>query len=101
EAMDIAATRTDAKSAIYMDNMRQSVQRWGEIYASMIREIAVEEGRKYPTLGENGEEGEAVLLEPHTDELGKYTIRNDLAKGKYKVIADVTEATATRRDKTV
>jgi hypothetical protein len=101
EAMDIAATRTDAKSAIYMDNMRQSVQRWGEVYASMIGDVAVEEGRKYETLGENGEEGHAVLFEPFTDELGKYTIRNDLSKGKYKTIADVTEATATRRDKTV
>jgi hypothetical protein len=31
EAMDIAATRIDAKSAIYLDNMKQSVQREGEI----------------------------------------------------------------------
>lgn len=101
EAMDIAATRTDAKSAIYMDNMRQSVQRWGEIYLSMAREVYVEEGRKVETLGDDGEDGEAILLEPHTDEMGKYSIRNDLTRGKYKVISDVTEATATRRDKTV
>lgn len=101
EAMDIAATRTDAKSAIYMDNMRQSVQRWGEIYLSMAREVYVEEGRSVETLGEDGEDGNAVLMEPHTDEMGKYSIRNDLANGKYKVISDVTEATATRRDKTV
>jgi hypothetical protein len=101
EAMDIAATRTDAKSAIYMDNMKQSVQRWGEIYLSMAREVYVEEGRKVETLGESGEDGEAILMEPHTDDMGKYSIRNDLASGKYKVISDVTEATATRRDKTV
>lgn len=100
EAMDIAATRTDAKSAIYMDNMRQSVQRWGEIYLGMAREIYVEEGRKVETLGEDGEDGEATLLEPFTDDAGNYSIRNDLAKGKYKVISDVTEATSTRRDKT-
>jgi hypothetical protein len=35
EAMDIAATRIDAKSAIYLDNMKQSVQREGEIYLGM------------------------------------------------------------------
>jgi hypothetical protein len=35
EAMNVAATRVDAKSGIYLDNMRQSVQREGEIYLSM------------------------------------------------------------------
>lgn len=100
EAMDIAATRTDAKSAIYMDNMRQSVQRWGEIYLSMARDVYVEEGRKVETLGEDGEDGEAILAEPHTDDMGRYSIRNDIQKGRYKVISDVTEATATLRDKT-
>lgn len=101
EAMDIAATRTDEKSAIYMDNMRQSVQRWGEVYLGMAREVYVEEGRTVETLGEDGEDGQAVLQEPYTDAMGNYSIRNDLARGRYKVISDVTEATATRRDKTV
>jgi len=101
EAMDIAATRTDAKSGVYMDNMRQSVQRWGEIYLSMARDVYFEDGREVETLGPNGEDGRAVLLEPYTDEMGRYRIRNDLSRGRYKVISDVTEATATRRDKTV
>lgn len=101
EAMDIAATRTDAKSGIYMDNMRQSTQRAGEIWLSMAREVYFEEGREVETMGDNGEQGTAVLAEPHTDDTGKYSIRNDIGRGKYKVISDVTEATATRRDKTV
>lgn len=101
DAMEIAATRTDAKTAIYMDNMRQSMQRCGEIYLSMAREVYVEEGRTVETLGSDGTEDTAVLVEPFTDERGNYSIRNDLAKGKYKVISDVSEATTTRRDKTV
>ena len=102
EAMDIAATRTDAKSGIYMDNFKQSMQRCGEIYLSMARDVYVEEGREVETLGEDGKDGRAVLAEPYTDPASKrYGIRNDIAKGKYKVISDVTEATATRRDKTV
>jgi hypothetical protein len=56
EAMDIAATRTDAKAEIYMDNMRQSMQRCGEIYLSMARDVYVEEGREVPTLSEDGKE---------------------------------------------
>lgn len=101
EAMDIAATRTDAKSGIYMDNMTQSMQRCGEIYLAMARDIYVEDGRVVETMDEDGSDGTAVLAEPHTDEAGRFTIRNDLSKGKYKVISDVTEATTTRKDKTV
>lgn len=101
EAMDIAATRTDARNSIYMDNMRQSMQRTGEIYQSMARDVYIEEGRVVDTLGPDMEEGQATLKESYVDERGVYLVRNDLEVGKYKVISDVTEATATRRDKTV
>ena len=101
EAMDIAATRIDTKSAIYMDNMRQSVQREGEIYFGMAKEIYFEPGRIMETMTEEGEDGEAVLHEPYTDKAGNFSYRNDFDSGRYKVIVDITEATSTRRDKTV
>jgi hypothetical protein len=101
EAMDMAATRIDAKSAIYLDNMKQSVQREGEIFLSMAREVYYEPGRAVETMTEDGDDGEATLHESFTDGTGTFRIRNDFASGKYKVIADVTEATSTRRDKTV
>ena len=101
EAMDIAATRVDAKSGIYIDNMRQSVQREGEIYLSMAREVYCRPGRVVETQAEDGEDGEETLVEPYTASNGVYGMRNDLAKGKYKVISDVTEATSTLRDRTV
>jgi hypothetical protein len=101
EAMDIAATRIDAKSAIYLDNMRQSVQREGEIYLSMAKDVYYEAGRTIETMTEDGGDGEATLHEPITDTKGSFRIRNDFSNGRYKVIADVTETTATRREKTV
>ena len=102
EAMDIAATRVDAKSGIYLDNMRQSVQREGEIYLSMARDVYWEPEREVETMTEDGDDGVAVLQEAVTDPAtGEFKIRNDFTKGRYKVIADVTEATSTRRDKTV
>lgn len=101
EAMDIAATRTDAKSGIYMDNMKQAWARCGEIWQSMARDVYFEEGREVETMSDDGEQGTAILAEPFTDGHGRFTIRNDITKGKYRVFADVTEATATRRDKTV
>jgi hypothetical protein len=42
EAMEFAATRIDAKSGLYLDNMRQSVQREGEIYLGMAPECYFE-----------------------------------------------------------
>jgi hypothetical protein len=101
EAMDIAAARVDAKSGIYLDNMRQSVKREGEIYLGMAREVYYEPGRTVETMSEDGDDGTATLHEAYTDASGAFKVRNDFAAGKYKVIADVTEATATRRDKTV
>lgn len=102
EAMDIAATRTDDKAEIYLDNFRQSMQRCGEIYQAMAAEVYVEEGREVDTLTADGKtHGKATLFEGVTDDLGRYRIRNDLSAGKYRVISDVTEKTATRRDKTV
>jgi hypothetical protein len=101
EAMDIASTRTDSKSAIYLDNMRQSVQREGEIYLGMAKEIYFEPGRIIETMNEEGADGEAKLQEPATTKTGRFLIRNDFQKGRYKVVVGVTEATTTRRDKTV
>lgn len=102
EAMDIAATRVDAKSGIYLDNIRQSVQREGEIYFSMARDVYSEEGREVETMDEEGDDGRAVLRQSFTDKAtGDNRIINDFAAARYKVIVSVTEATATRRDKTV
>lgn len=102
ESMDMAATRVDEKSDIYLDNMRQSMQRCGEVWADMARDVYFEEGREVETLSEQGDHGTAVLSEGVSDpKTGAYSVRNDIAHGKYKVISDVTEQTATRRDKTV
>lgn len=102
EAMDIAASRVDAKSYVYMDNFKQSVQRFGEVYYAMAKEVYVEEGREVETMDEDGETESAVLHEVATNATTGVTAkRYDLSVGKFKVLADVTEATSTRRDKTV
>lgn len=53
-------------------------------------------------MTEDGDDGRAILKQAVTDpKTGKHSTINDLQYGRYKVIASVTEATATRRDKTV
>lgn len=101
EAMDIAAARVDAKSGIYLDNFRQSVERGAEVYLSMAKEVYSDAGRVVDTMTEDGNDGQATLKQPTTDSNGKHYLANDLQSARYKVVASVTEATATRRDKTV
>ncbi len=101
EAMDIAASRVDAKSGIYLDNMRQSIQREAEIYLAMARAVYFERGRKVDTLTMDGQDGVATLAQPVMGTNNVFRIRNDLSRGKYKVVADVQESTATKRQKTV
>lgn len=101
EAMDIAAARVDAKSGIYLDNMGISVACEGDIYLGMLPDVYVEQDREVATMTEDGDDGSAKLMEAFTDGRGVPSVRNDFARGQYKVIASVTEATATRRDKTV
>lgn len=101
-AMDIASSRVDAKSYIYMDNFKLSMQRFGEVYYSMAKEVYVEEGREVETMDEEGATEIKTLHELATNpQTGAMAKRHDLSVGKFNVIADVTEATATRRDKTV
>ena len=97
EAMDIAATRVDAKSGIYLDNIAQSMKREGEIYFGMIADVVHEEGREVETMTEDGDDGKAIIKQM----VGDGKVINDFQGAKYKVIVSVTEATATRRDKTV
>jgi hypothetical protein len=97
EAMDIAATRVDSKSGIYLDNIRQSVQRGGEVYLSMATEVYSEDGRVVDTMDEEGGDGQAVLKKM----IEGGAVVNDFTHARYKVIVSVSEATATRRDKTV
>lgn len=101
EAMDIAATRVDAKSGVYLDAMKQSVQCEGEIYLSMAPDIYFRAGREVDVINADETDGTETLMEPFTSSGGVFQIRNDLTKGRYKVIADITEATSTLRDRTV
>lgn len=100
DAMDIAADRVDAVSGIFLDNWALSMQRCGEIYRSMCRDVYYEPEREVPTRSLDGQQGMAKLSEGVLDEAtGAYKIRNDLTRGHFTVEASVQESTSTKRQK--
>lgn len=101
EAMDIAASRVDDKSAIPLDNFRLAITRLAVIYRAMAREVYFEPGRKVETLSLDGKMSLEKLAEPTIGDDGVFRMRNDLSRGKYKVVADVQESTSTKRQRTV
>lgn len=98
--MERVQSKVDMMAYIYMDNMAKSMQRSGEIWLGMFREIADEEGRKVTTIGKDGKRGKAVLRQPKmVDGVGQ--VINDPSKGKFEVTVDVGPAFKSRRDATV
>jgi hypothetical protein len=67
----------------------------------MAADIYYEPGREVETMSEDGNDGTAKLVEQYVGRSGTSGYKNDFTRGRYKVIADVTEATSTRKDKTV
>jgi hypothetical protein len=63
----------------------------------MAGEVYGEQGRTVSTMTEDGDDGQEKLKQ----QVGGGQVVNDFAGARYKVIASVTEATATRKDKTV
>jgi len=98
--MERVQDRIDMQAFIYMDNMAKSMQRSGEIYLGMAREIIDEEGRQVATVGKDGKEGSATIKEPRIVD-GKQTVIHDPSQGKFRVTVDVGPAFKSRRDKTV
>lgn len=101
KTMDLVASRIDARSAMPLDFMRQSMEWSSTIYGAQATCAYFEADRKVDTVTAEGQDGTATLHEPVIDARGVFKIRNDLARGKYKVVATVQEATDTKRQRTV
>jgi len=100
-AMELAATRIDAMPRIYIDSARKAMRWIGAVWLAMIKDLRVEAGTKAETRTEDGKLGFETLYEPFTDSKGVYGLKNDIAGFNGDVVVDVSEATATIRDKTV
>jgi hypothetical protein len=100
KAVELIQNRLDMADFIFMDNLKQSIRRAGEIWLSMARDLYDEDDRPMRVVKLDGSD-EIKNLRQATDENGATVYQNDPNGGKFKVVADVGPSFTTRRDGTV
>ena len=101
KAIEMIQTRLDMQTFIYMSNFAKGMQRCGEIWLSMARDIYVEEGRKMKTISQNDEIGMVELMQPTVSEAGEVVMENDLSRAKFDVNVEVGPSSTSKRAATV
>lgn len=101
KAVELIQNRLDMQTFIYVSNFSKAIKRCGEIWLSMMREIAVEEGRKMKGVTEQGESEPIVLLEPAMSEEGEIKYLNDLSDADFDVTVEVGPSSASKKQATV
>jgi hypothetical protein len=101
KAVELVQTRLDMKTFMYMDNMKKAMRQSGVIWRSMAKALYDEEGRQMRTIGKDGTESQATLMQPAVGKDGAPYIKNDLSSGNYDVVVDVGPAFNSKRDATV
>jgi len=101
KAIEMIQTRLDMQTFIYMSNFAKGMQRCGEIWLSMARDIYVEEGRQMKTIGPNDEIGMVELMRPTVSEAGEVVMENDLSRAKFDVNVEVGPSSTSKRAATV
>jgi hypothetical protein len=101
KAIEMIQTRLDMQTFIYMSNFAKGMQRCGEIWLSMARDIYVEEGRKMKTIGPNDEIGMVELMQPTVSDAGEVVMDNDLSRAKFDVNVEVGPSSTSKRAATV
>ena len=101
KAIEMIQTRLDMQTFIYMSNFAKGMQRCGEIWLSMARDIYVEEGRQMKTIGPNDDIGMVELMKPTVSEAGEVVMENDLSRAKFDVNVEVGPSSTSKRAATV
>lgn len=102
KAVELIQQRLDMQVFIYMSNMAKAMKRSGEIWLSMQRDIAVEEGRPTKSVGLDGRAGQVILNQPAVEkETGAEILRLDISKANHDVVADVGPSSTSQRSAVV
>ena len=102
DAVEMVQQRLEMQAFLYMSNYAKAVQRCGEIWLSMARDVYVEPKRKMKGVDEEGRASTVELMQPAMDENGALVHRNDVTQATLDVVTSVgpsftTQRAATRR----
>lgn len=98
KAVELVQQRLDMQVFIYMSNMAKAMKRSGEIWLSMMRDLAVEESRPTKSVGVDGQAGQVILNEPAWDEdTEAEVLRLDISKANHDVVVDVGPSSTSQR----
>lgn len=102
KAVELIQNRLDMQVFIYMSNLAKAKKREGEIWLSMMKDIAHEKGRRMKTIDSEGKAGSVVLNQPaHDAETGKDYVENDITAATFDVVVDVGPSSGSQRAATV
>lgn len=102
EVVDRIQGRLDQQAYIYMDNLAVAQKRCGEIWLSMMKDIAVEESRTMKTINDQGEVGSVTINEPeYNEESDDMEMKNNISEATFDVVAEVGPASSSKREATV
>lgn len=101
DAVELVQAKHDTRSYIYLDGIAQAVQRSGEVWLSMAKELYVEEGRVMKAVSSDGKTSSYKLKRPVHDKNGELATENDLSAVKMDVTVDVGPSSASKRSATV
>jgi hypothetical protein len=97
DAVEMVQQRLEMQAFLYMSNYAKAVQRCGEIWLSMARDVYVEPKRKMKGVDEEGRASTIELMQPVMDENGALTSRNDVTQATLDVVTSVGPSFATQR----
>ena len=100
KAVEMVQQRLDMQAFLYMSNFGKAVQRAGEIWLSMSKDVYVEPGRKMKTVGPQGEIESVELMKPTIVD-GEVVAANDLSQARFDVVASVGPSSQSQRAATV
>lgn len=102
KTVELVQQRLDMQSYIFVSNMAKAMQRAGEVWLGMAKDITVEEGREMKTVGPNGEVGSVELMRPIADkETGDIRYENNLEDARFDVVAKAGPSSSSKREATV
>ena len=101
KAVEMIQNKLDMQTFIYMSNFGKGMQRCGEIWLSMARELYVEEGRKMKSVSPDGKADSVELAIPMGNESGETEYKNDLSQASFNVAVDIGPSSSSKKAATV